>query len=85
MPFHLYKVWDEGNEARCVGIRVTYDEDHWVSVCHEADGNGREIVNGSVTTPRFYGVTAEQALHRMLDALENTFDEVVPIEAHDGT
>ena len=80
MPFHLYKVWNEGEERRCVGIRVTFDEDRWVSVCHEADAQGEELADGSIATPRFYGVTAEQALRRMLEVLENTFDEVVPAE-----
>lgn len=80
MPFHLYRVWSEGEEARCVGIHVTYDEDRWSAVCHEAGAQGEEIAGGAITMPRFYGVTAEQALRRMLEVLENTFDEVVPAE-----
>ena len=80
MPFHLYKVWNEGEEPRYVGVHVTYDEDRWASVCHEADATGATIEGGSIAAPRFYGVTAEQALRRMREVLENTFDDVVPVE-----
>jgi len=49
-----------------------------VSTCREVDANGDERPGAAVVAPKFYGVTAEQAHRRMLDVLENTYDEVVP-------
>jgi hypothetical protein len=78
MPFHLYKVWNDCEEPRTVGVRISYDDDHWVSVCREVDAEGEEVGESGPLTPTLYGVTAEQALRRMLEILENTYDEVVP-------
>ncbi len=78
MPFHLYQAWNEGQEPHWFGIRIEYDEDRWVSSCREVDSEGRERSAGVEVAPKFYGVTAEQANRRMVDALENTYDEVVP-------
>ncbi len=78
MPFHLYKAWNEGEEPRGFGVRVWYDEDHWVSLCQEVDAGGEEIVGGVHLTARFCGVTAEQAHRQMVEALEASYDSVVP-------
>ena len=78
MPFHLYKARKEGEEPRYLGIRVRYEEDHWVSTCWEVDADGRETTADTSIAPKFYGVTAEQAHRRMMEVLENTFDEIVP-------
>ncbi len=78
MPFHLYQAWNEGGAPRWFGILIEYDEDRWVCTCREVDSAGRELPGGAQVTPKFYGVTAEQAHRRMVDALENTYDEVVP-------
>ena len=79
MPFHLYRVVSEGETPRWFGIRVEYDEDHWVSRCYEVDPDGTEKPGTTAIAPKFYGVTAEQAHRRMLDTLENTYDEVTAI------
>ena len=77
MPFHLYRAWNTGREPKWLGIRIEYVEDRWVSTCHEADARGERIGDGVVVAPKFYGITAEQAHRRMLDVLEDTFDQVV--------
>ena len=76
MPFHLYKAWKAGTAAKWVGIRIEYDEDRWVSTCQEVDPTGEPVPGGTTIAPKFYGITAEQARRRMLEVLENTFDEV---------
>ncbi len=78
MPFHLYRVVSEGDPPRWFGIRVEYDEDHWVSSCREVTADGTETPGTTAIAPKFYGVTAEQAHRRMLDVLENTYAEVTP-------
>ncbi len=78
MPFHLYRVMSEGNKPRWFGVRVDYEEGRWVSTCREVDANGNDLPGASLVAPKFYGVTAEQAERRMLDVLENTYEEVIP-------
>jgi hypothetical protein len=78
MPFHLYRVVSEEDTPRWFGIRVEYDEDHWVSRCCEVTADGTEKPGTTAIAPKFYGVTAEQAHRRMLDVLENTYGEVTP-------
>ena len=78
MPYHLYRAWNEGQAPRSFGIHVEFDDDRWASTCREVDAEGVEKSGGATVAPKFYGVTAEQAHRRMLDALENTFDEVLP-------
>lgn len=78
MPFHLYKVWNEQEAPQWFGIHVEYEEDHWVSTCKAVDRDGNEIPAREPVVPKFYGVTAEQACRRMVDVLENTYDEVIP-------
>jgi len=78
MPFHLYRVVSEGGTPRWFGIRVEYDEDHWVSSCCEVNPDGTERPGTTAIAPKFYGVTAGQAHRRMLDVLENTYDQVTP-------
>ena len=83
MPFHLYKVRNEGEGPHWLGIHVEYEEDHWVSTCMTVDRDGNEVAERGPVAPKFYGVTAEQACRRMVDVLENTYDEVIP--ASEGT
>lgn len=79
MPFRLYKAWNKGEEARHVGIRISFEDDRWVSTCCEADAQGREKPGGRSFAPKFYGVTADQAHRRMLETLENSYDEIEPV------
>lgn len=77
MPFHLYKVRNTGEEPRWYGVRIEFEEDHWVSTCKEVDAEGRDIPEGAQIAPRFYGVTARQAQRKIVETLEATYDEVV--------
>jgi hypothetical protein len=77
MPFHRYRASSQGESPRWFGIRIEYVDDRWVSTCHEVDAEGDELPGAATIAPRFYGVTAEQAHRRMLDALDHSFDEVV--------
>ncbi len=84
MPYHVYKAWNAAAPPRWFGIHVELIDDRWVSTCREVDAEGREKPGGEAVAPRFYGVTADQAHRRMLDALENTFDEVARAGPGDG-
>ena len=76
MPFHLYRARRTGEEPKWLGVRIEYVEDHWVSTCHEVNATGEPVAQGMIVAPKFYGITAEQAHRRMVEVLENAFDEV---------
>lgn len=76
MPFHLYKVRNTGEEPRWCGVRIEFEEDHWISTCKEVDAQGREIPEAGRIAPRLYGVTARQAQRNIVESLEATYDEV---------
>lgn len=78
MPFHIYRVWNADQRPQWFGIRVEFNEDHWVSTCAAVDPDGNELSGHAAAAPKFYGVTAAQAHRRMVDALENAYDKVVP-------
>jgi hypothetical protein len=78
MPFHFYKAWNEGEEPRWFGVRVRYDEDHWVSTCRETDAQGHEVAVGMRSASKCHGVTAEEACRRMIEKLEDTYKKVTP-------
>lgn len=78
MPFHVYKTRNCGAEPRWFGIRLVFDDDRWVSTCREVDADGDELAEAEQVAPRFYGINVEQAHRKMVEALENTFDEVTP-------
>ena len=81
MPFHVYRAGDRGSRPQWFGVKVAFNEDHWVSTCVELDEDGRELREADDVAPRFFGVTAGQAHRHMVDALENRFDEVAAVEA----
>lgn len=81
MPFHLYKSWNEGEPPRWFGVRIEFEDDRWVATCQESNAAGEELGVATAVAPKFYGVTAEQAHRRMVEALENTYDEVAPASA----
>jgi len=76
MPLHLYKTCKQGQAPRWFAVHVEFDDDRWSASCREADEGGQEIADSPAIGPKFYGVTAEQAHRKMLEVLENTFDEV---------
>ncbi|MCH7595546.1 MAG: hypothetical protein IID35_03215 [Planctomycetes bacterium] len=76
MPFHLYQVQNEGEKPRWFGVRIEYDEDHWMSSCCEVDREGNPLPEGCDVAPKFYGMTAEQVNRRMVEVLERSYEEV---------
>jgi hypothetical protein len=78
MPFHVYRVRCEGQPPQWCGIRIEFDDDRWVATPEAVDAEGNELSDGAVGTTKFYGVTPEQAHRRLLDTLEQVYDEVVP-------
>lgn len=64
---------ESGEETR-FRLDVFQEGEHWTSTLVRLDRSGRpEEVR---VAPRFYGTTAEQARRRMIQVLENQFDEV---------
>ena len=70
-----------GEQGRFV-LEVFHDGERWTSTLARLDDAGE--AQAATIAPRFYGLTAEQARRRMLTALENEFDEVVPADQGDG-
>lgn len=78
MPVHLYRVLKVGEQPRWFAIRIEFIDDRWAASCRESDETGQWSDAGSVVGPKFYGVSAEQAQRKMVEVLENAFDEVAP-------
>lgn len=78
MPFHVYRVRTEGQPPEWRGIRIEFDDDHWVATTEAVDADGNELPDGETGAARFCGLTPEQAHRRLLDTLEQMYDEVVP-------
>ena len=68
----------DGERGRFV-LEVFHDGERWTSTLARLDDAGE--TQAATIAPRFYGLTADQARRRMLTALENEFDEVVPANA----
>ena len=64
----------EGGENVRFLLEVVAAGPNWTSTLARLDARG-EPLPGAVA-PRFYGVTAEQARRRMIQVLENEYDEV---------
>ena len=80
MSWHVYRASKSDSEPFWFGIRVEFDDGHWVATCRRVDEHGRERSESAAVAPAFYGVTAEQAHRRMLSVLENSYDELTPVE-----
>jgi len=70
-----------GEQGRFV-LEVFHDGERWTSTLARMNDAGE--AQAATIAPRFYGLTAEQARRRMLTALENEFDEVVPADPGDA-
>jgi hypothetical protein len=66
----------ETGETARFALDVVSAGAHWTSTIARLTAGG-EPEPGPVA-PRFYGVTAEQARRRMIQVLENDYDEVTP-------
>jgi hypothetical protein len=64
---------EDGTRARFV-LEVFQEGDHWTSTLAQLDERGER--EATRVAPRFYGFTAEQARRRMIDVLENDYDDV---------
>ena len=67
---------ETGEQARFL-LEVFQDGEHWTSTLARLDARGEP--EPTRIAPRFYGLTAEQARRRMIQALENDYDEVVTL------
>ncbi|QDU61359.1 hypothetical protein Pan216_22150 [Planctomycetes bacterium Pan216] len=73
MPRHCVRATSgDGSETRFV-IIVEPEGDHFVARC-EAPAE-----ESQAAMPRFYGETPENALRRMAQTLENSYDDIEPI------
>lgn len=81
MENYRYRLTDRQGEFSFVLVTVEPQEDHFVSTSIPVDEAGNTVDEVPALAPKFYGVTKEQALRRMTDALENSYDEVVPVDA----
>lgn len=69
---------DQAEPARFL-LDVFHDGERWTGTLARLNTAG-DAETTSVT-PRFYGLTAEQARRRVITALENEWDEVLPAGA----
>ena len=58
-------------------LEVNEQEGHFCSSLFRLNDEGR--VESGPVAPRFYGLTAQQARRRMIDILENQYDQVVTV------
>src|SRR5947208_8304982 len=70
----LLAIKETGEQAGFL-LEVFQDGEHWTSALARFDARGEP--EPTRIAPRFYGLTAEQARRRMIQALENDYDEVV--------
>jgi hypothetical protein len=82
MAREILRACKEGGEPVRFLLEVVAAGPNWTSTLARLDAAG-EPVPGAVA-PRFYGVTAEQARRRMIQVLENDYDEVTT-EGPSGT
>jgi hypothetical protein len=80
MSTHLYRATDEGGQPRYFRVIVELQGDHHRATCAPADAAGVELPGAEAVAPAFYGVTHDQALRRMVQVLENTYEEVEAVE-----
>ena len=67
---------ETGERARFV-LEVFQEGEHWTSTLARLDERGEP--EPARVAPRFYGLTPEQARRRMIQALENDYDDVVTV------
>jgi len=76
MPEHFFQTRDGKGAVRFFRITIEREGDHFAATCSAVDAKGRELPDAPQAAPRFYGLDAQQALRRMVQALENSYDEV---------
>jgi hypothetical protein len=64
----------EGGETARFLLEVVAAGDHWTSTLARLNLRGEPET--AAVAPRFYGVTAEQARRRMIQVLEQEYDDV---------
>lgn len=78
MDTHLYRLTDRSGKTSFVKVTVDAEDDHFVSSSTPVDAAGNPLADLGDMAPKFYGVSKDQALRRMVTALENSYDEVEP-------
>ena len=74
----IYRTEDRAGKIAYVQVKVDTQDDHFVSSSLPVDASGNVLNENGALAPKFYGMTPEQALRRMVDALENSFEDVQP-------
>lgn len=69
----LVAIDSQGAQTR-FRLEVFQEGEHWTSTLQRLDAGGR--AENEAVAPRFYGVTPEQARRRMVDVLENQYEQV---------
>lgn len=76
----IYRITASDGSISHVKVLLERENDHYVCWSVAVDDAGNEIAERHSMTPRFYGITEEQSLRRMLTALENSYEEVERLE-----
>lgn len=81
MTEQIYQLEESTGDVKFVKVTVDRQDDHFVASSLPCDARGNDSADAPSLAPKFYGVTQEQALRRMVEALENSYDEVTPFDA----
>lgn len=73
----LFACRESGETARFL-LEVVAAGGNWTSTLTRLNARGESEPGAVAVAPRFYGVTAEQARRRMIQVLEQEYDEVRP-------
>jgi hypothetical protein len=76
MAREILRARREGGEGARFLLEVVAAGDHFTSTLARLNAAGEP--EAAAIAPRFYGVTAEQARRRMIQVLEQDYDEVTP-------
>jgi hypothetical protein len=76
MSDHFYQAIAADGQRRIFRIHIDEEEGRFRSLCAEVDERGDEKPGVAAVAPRFYGVSASQALRRMVQVLENSYEQL---------
>lgn len=75
---HFYRLEDQAGGVKFVKVTVEPQDEHFVSSSSPVDEHGNLTLESGSLAPKFYGMTKQQAHRRMVDTLENSYEEVRP-------
>jgi hypothetical protein len=76
MADHFYRATTPTGDQKIFRVQVQEGDGRFRSLCDQVDDRGDPVQEASAVAPRFYGVTAAQALRRMVQVLENSYEQV---------